>query len=63
MRGLLWFIRHYGLRCLLRYERDRRRGVVIDYAQVFTPDELAILEEHGLSTWGKPCQPKRKRTT
>lgn len=49
MRGTLWFIRRFGLRRLLRYQRARREGLVIDYAKVFTPDELAILEERGLS--------------
>jgi len=46
-------IRRYGLRRWGRYERIRRSGVTIDYARAFTRDELAILEEHGLSMWGK----------
>lgn len=27
--------------------------MTIDYSKVFSPDELAMLEEHGLSMWGK----------
>lgn len=45
MRGHLWMIRKFGLRRWWRYTQARRHGVVIDYAQVFTLDELAILEE------------------
>lgn len=39
-------IRRYGLRCWWRYERMRRAGLTIDYAKVFTRDELARLGEH-----------------
>jgi hypothetical protein len=53
LRGHLWFIRRYGWRAWRDYEQDRRAGVVIDYAKIFSPDELAVLEEHGLSMWGK----------
>lgn len=38
---------------MLRYERDRRAGMTIDYGRIFSGDERAILEEHGLSMWGK----------
>lgn len=53
IRGYGWFIRNYGLRRLIRYERDRRAGMTIDYAKVFNADERAILEEHGLAPWSK----------
>jgi hypothetical protein len=56
LRGHIWFIRRYGLRRWHAYERDRRAGLTIDYSKVFTLDELAILEEHGLSTWGKKIE-------
>jgi hypothetical protein len=53
IRGTIWFIRNYGIRRFISYERFRRSGGTINYAEIFTPDELAILEEHGLSMWGK----------
>lgn len=53
MKGYLWFLRRYGLRALIRYEWARLvRKQMIDYSRIFTADELAILEEHGLSMWG-----------
>jgi hypothetical protein len=52
MRGHLWIIRSYGLRRWWRYNAARRAGVMVDYSQIFSPSELALLEEHGLSTWG-----------
>lgn len=39
-------IRRYGLRLYLRYERARRSGVTVDYSEVFTKDELAVIAEH-----------------
>ena len=50
MSGHLWFIRRFGFRAWLRYERARRAGATIDFAALFTPDELAVLEEHCLPT-------------
>lgn len=51
--GYLWFIRNFGLRRLIRYERNRRKGVTVNYSKLFTRDELAILEEYGLDPWNK----------
>lgn len=60
MKGYLWFLRSYGLRKLIRYEWDRVvRRRTIDYGQIFNADERAILEEHGLSVWGKRIRKKR----
>jgi hypothetical protein len=53
LRAIVWFIRKFGVRAWWRYRCARRAGVTIDYAKVFTPDELAIMEEHGLSMWGE----------
>jgi hypothetical protein len=50
--GHLWLIRRYGLRRWWMYNTARRAGMEIDYSQVFSLDELALLEEQGLSTWG-----------
>lgn len=44
--GLIWMVREFGIRSTVRYERKRRRGVIIDYAEIFSPAELAILGEH-----------------
>jgi hypothetical protein len=52
MRGHLWMIRFYGLRRWWRYNAARRAGMTIGYSQIFSPEELALLEEHGLSTQG-----------
>lgn len=54
LHGHLWFIRRYGLRRYVRYERARRAGVMVDYSSIFTPNELAILEEHFLGMYGGP---------
>lgn len=51
--GHLWFIHRFGYRRWRQYELGRRAGFTIDYSKIFTRDELAILEEHGLSMWGK----------
>lgn len=53
IKGCVWFARRYGLRTLWRYEKDRRAGMTLNYAEIFSANELAILEEHGLSMWGK----------
>jgi hypothetical protein len=44
--GYLWFIHRFGVRRLWRYERFRRTGATINYAEVFSLDELAVLREH-----------------
>lgn len=46
VRGLIWMVRRFGIRSTVLYERKRRRGVIIDYAEIFSPAELAILGEH-----------------
>jgi hypothetical protein len=46
MKGHWWMIRRYGLRRWWCYCRQRRSGVLIDYAQILTDDERAILAEH-----------------
>jgi hypothetical protein len=55
MRGHLWMIRRYGLRRWWMYDTARRAGIRIDYSQVFSPGELARLEEHGLAPWVERC--------
>lgn len=45
-RGHLWFMRRYGVRKWASYERTRRSGVTIDYGEIFSPDERAVLAEH-----------------
>ena len=53
--GYLWMIRRFGLRRTLRYERQRRAGVEIDYARAFSPDELAVISEHfDPAPWEQP---------
>lgn len=54
LRGYVWFVRRYGLVQLIRYGRDRRNGLTIDYGRIFTDDELARLEEHILVPPWKP---------
>lgn len=53
-RGRLWMIRHFGVRTWWRYNQAYRAGVVINYAEAFTPNELAILTrwhtEHHIPT-------------
>lgn len=39
-------IRQYSWRFWCAYERNRRAGVVIDYAYVFNADERATIAEH-----------------
>jgi hypothetical protein len=53
VRGHLWLIKRRGVGTWWRYERARRSGLLIDYSRYFTPNQLAVLEEHGLSMWGK----------
>lgn len=57
LKGHLWMIRRYGVRRWWRYERARRSGMVIDYAQVFTPDELARIGER---FWPTPWEAFRE---
>lgn len=51
MKGHIWMIRNYGLRAWWRYEKARREGMTINYAEIFTPDELQKLEDAGLAMW------------
>lgn len=46
MKGYLFLIRMLGVRGAWRYERDRRAGMTINYADAFSPDELAVIGEH-----------------
>lgn len=39
-------IRKFGVRVWWRYEQARRSGMTIDYAQIFSRDDRAILGEH-----------------
>lgn len=56
MRARLWLLRRVGLRRYLAYCRARRAGVVIDYARVFTPEELACVGEHfSPAPWERPA--------
>jgi hypothetical protein len=47
----LWMARRYGLRPTLRYWRAYRERLVIDYAAIFTADELALLGDHFTMPW------------
>lgn len=38
--------RHFGLIRTFRYERARRGGFLLDYAEALTPEEMAFMEEH-----------------
>lgn len=49
MKGYLWFIRRYGLRRLIRYERVRRSGVLVNWGTVFTSEEIDRLRRVGLA--------------
>jgi hypothetical protein len=44
-------VRRYGLRRTWRYWRGYRERLVIDYAAIFTADELALLGEHFTMPW------------
>lgn len=56
LRGHIWFISRFGFRRWRQYELGRRAGLTIDYSLIFSRDEKAILEEHGLSMWGKKIE-------
>lgn len=45
VRANVWMIRRFGLRRWWLYRQARRAGVVIHYAKLLTPDELALLAE------------------
>jgi hypothetical protein len=36
VKGHIWMIREFGLRCWWNYERARRSGVTIDYSLLLT---------------------------
>lgn len=61
LRGNIWFLRNYGLRAYIRYERARRSGATIDYGRVFTAHERAVLEELGIAPWTKEWQERNGR--
>ncbi len=46
LNGWILLVRHLGVRGALRYEQDRRAGAMLNYDEIFTPEELAQLSEH-----------------
>lgn len=57
-RGHLWFMCRYGVCKWARYERARRSGMTVDYSEILTADECAVLAEH---TKRVPWAPKNAR--
>lgn len=53
IQGVVWFIKHYGIKKWMLWEIKRRKGTEIDYSKYFTPSQLKLLEDNGLDIWNR----------